>query len=62
MNVRQRVALLLAGLAFVAVVGCTQPSAPAASEQPPPSQGGVPAATSQPAASQDPSSPGRGDY
>jgi hypothetical protein len=62
MNVRERLALLLAAVALVAVAGCTQPSAPAASNQAAPSQGGVPAATNQPAASQAPTPPGRGDY
>ncbi len=46
MNVRQRVALLLAAVALAVLAGCTQPSDP-----------GAPAASNQPAASQ-----GRGDY
>jgi len=63
MNVRQRVALLLAGLVLVAVAGCTQPSAPAASDQPAPSLGGVPATDAGPGSSNQPgASKGRGDY
>jgi PBP1b-binding outer membrane lipoprotein LpoB len=61
MNVGQRVALLLAGLALVVLSGCTQPSAPAASTQPAASQT-VPATDSGPGASTQPSGKGRGDY
>jgi hypothetical protein len=63
MDVRQRVARLLAGLVLVAVAGCTQPSAPGTSTQPAASQGGVPATDAGPGASNQPAaSQGRGGY
>ena len=63
MNVRQRVALLLASLALVAVAGCTQPSAPGASGQPVQSQSAAPATDPGPGTSSPPApSKGRGDY
>jgi hypothetical protein len=63
MSIRQRVALVFAGLVLVVVAGCTQPSAPGASAQPAQSEGTVPSTDAGPGMSTQPApSKGRGDY